>query len=81
MKTQLNFSSLRETTLPDEKGFFGEYGGRFVPPPLEPIMQEIEDAYEKIKDDPVFIDELLLQNIVQAALQLLRNLLLLPTQP
>jgi tryptophan synthase beta chain len=45
--------------LPDENGFFGEYGGRFVPPPLEPIMAEIEQAYEKIKDDPAFIEELL----------------------
>ena len=44
--------------MPDEKGFFGEYGGRFVPPMLEPIMQEIGVAYEKIKDDPVFKEEL-----------------------
>ncbi len=59
MKENLNFTSLRGTDLPDEKGFFGEYGGRFVPPPLEPIMVEIEEAYEKIKDDPAFIEELL----------------------
>ncbi|MCU4164565.1 tryptophan synthase subunit beta [Marinilabiliaceae bacterium A049] len=44
--------------MPDKDGFFGEYGGRFVPPMLEPIMQEIADAYEKIKDDPVFKEEL-----------------------
>ena len=59
MKENLNFTSLRGTDLPDENGFFGEYGGRFVPPPLEPIMAEIEEAYEKIKDDPAFIEELL----------------------
>ncbi len=59
MKENLNFTSLRGTDLPNEKGFFGEYGGRFVPPPLEPIMAEIEEAYEKIKDDPAFIEELL----------------------
>ena len=59
MKENLNFTSLRGNDLPDEKGFFGEYGGRFVPPPLEPIMAEIEEAYEKIKDDPAFIEELL----------------------
>ena len=44
--------------MPNAEGFFGEYGGRFVPPMLEPIMQEITDAYEKIKDDPVFKEEL-----------------------
>ena len=59
MKDNLNFASLRGTDLPDEQGYFGEYGGRFVPPPLEPIMAEIEEAYEKIKDDPAFIEELL----------------------
>ena len=59
MKEQLDFTTLRGTDLPDEKGFFGEYGGRFVPPPLEPIMKEIEDAYEEIKKDLEFIKELL----------------------
>ncbi|MCU4173513.1 tryptophan synthase subunit beta [Marinilabiliaceae bacterium N1Y90] len=44
--------------MPDENGFFGEFGGRFVPPMLEPIMQEITEAYQKIKDDPVFKEEL-----------------------
>ena len=59
MKEKLDFTALRGNDLPDEKGFFGEYGGRFVPPPLEPIMKEIEDAYEEIKNDPEFIEELL----------------------
>ncbi len=44
--------------MPNAEGFFGEYGGRFVPPMLEPVIQEITDAYEKIKDDPVFKEEL-----------------------
>ena len=59
MKEELDFVKLRGDNLPDEKGFFGEYGGRFVPPPLEPIMKEIEDAYEEIKNDPEFKEELL----------------------
>ena len=59
MKEKLDFASFRGTDLPDEKGFFGEYGGRFVPPPLEPIMSEIEEAYENIKKDPSFLEELL----------------------
>ena len=44
--------------MPDENGFFGEYGGRFVPPMLEPIMKEIGEEYEKLKDEPDFKDEL-----------------------
>ena len=51
-------NKLDEALMPDENGFFGEYGGRFVPPQLEPIMQEIGDSYLQIKDDPVFKDEL-----------------------
>ena len=49
---------LDKSIMPDENGFFGEYGGRFVPPQLEPIMQEIGEAYEEIKNDPVFKEEL-----------------------
>ena len=53
MKTKLD-----ETQMPNADGFFGEYGGRFVPPMLEPIMKEIGQEYEKIKTDPSFIKEL-----------------------
>ncbi|MBR8535819.1 tryptophan synthase subunit beta [Carboxylicivirga sediminis] len=51
-------SLLANEVMPNAEGFFGEYGGRFVPPMLEPIMREITEAYEKIKDDPVFKEEL-----------------------
>lgn len=44
---------------PDEKGYFGEYGGSFLPPELQTIMDEITTAYEEIRKDPVFIDELM----------------------
>ncbi len=44
--------------LPDEKGFFGEYGGSFIPPELQKIIDEITEAYLKIKDDPEFKKEL-----------------------
>ncbi|WP_142532097.1 tryptophan synthase subunit beta [Saccharicrinis carchari] len=49
---------MANSVMPDENGFFGEFGGRFVPPMLEPLMQEITDAYIKIKDEPSFIQEL-----------------------
>ncbi len=43
---------------PDEKGFFGPYGGRFVPPPLEGPLQELTDAFFRYRDDEVFEAEL-----------------------
>lgn len=44
--------------LPDNHGNFGDYGWRFVPPPLEPILEEITEAYNSIKNDQDFIREL-----------------------
>jgi len=44
--------------LPDEKGYFGEYGGSFIPPDLEKIMQEISDAYDEISQNEEFLNEL-----------------------
>ncbi len=51
-------SLLTSEVMPNAEGYFGEFGGRFVPPMLEPIMQEITQAYQNIKDDPVFKEEL-----------------------
>ncbi|MDD3807042.1 MAG: tryptophan synthase subunit beta [Candidatus Marinimicrobia bacterium] len=44
--------------LPDTQGYFGEYGGRYVPPQLEKVLQEITEAYEKIRNDESFQKEL-----------------------
>ncbi len=44
--------------LPDDKGYFGEYGGSFVPEPLIPILEEITLAYLKLKNTREFQDEL-----------------------
>ena len=44
--------------LPDEKGYFGEYGGSFIPPELQTIMDEITTSYEEIRQDPDFLAEL-----------------------
>ncbi len=38
-------------------GFFGEYGGQFVPEQLLPILNELADTYEKFRKDPEFIEE------------------------
>jgi tryptophan synthase beta chain len=42
---------------PDEKGFFGEYGGRFVPPPLEAPLAALAEAFEEIRYDAEFQHE------------------------
>jgi tryptophan synthase beta chain len=49
---------LLNTQMPDEKGYFGNYGGMYLPPDLIEVMQGISDAYMEIKDDPAFIEEL-----------------------
>jgi tryptophan synthase beta chain len=43
---------------PDDKGFFGLYGGRFVAETLMPLILELEKAYEAAKRDPAFKAEL-----------------------
>ena len=40
--------------LPDEKGYFGDYGGRFVPETLIPALNELTAAYEQVKADAAF---------------------------
>lgn len=57
-KLNVDNAFLSDGVMPDGNGFFGEYGGSFLPPVLIPIIQEITDAYQKIKDDPVFKEEL-----------------------
>jgi tryptophan synthase beta chain len=43
---------------PDKNGYFGEYGGRFVPETLIPVLDELEDTYEKLQNDAGFWSEL-----------------------
>ncbi|MCS6772675.1 MAG: tryptophan synthase subunit beta [Anaerolineae bacterium] len=40
--------------LPDARGKFGSYGGRFVPETLMPVLDELVEAYEEFRDDPSF---------------------------
>ncbi|MDD4858592.1 MAG: tryptophan synthase subunit beta [Dehalococcoidales bacterium] len=39
---------------PDKRGYFGSYGGRFVPETLMPALQELSEAYQKVKSDSSF---------------------------
>ena len=41
-----------------ESGYFGDFGGRFVPETLIHALEELEEAYERYKDDPEFVEEL-----------------------
>ena len=43
---------------PDQKGLFGQFGGRFVPESLMKAVQELEEAYEEATQDDGFQEKL-----------------------
>ena len=47
-----------KSTLPNERGRFGEYGGRFVPETLMAALSELEEAYRTVENDASFQEEL-----------------------
>ena len=49
--------TLKQTII-NKSWYFGKYGGRFVPEPLIPIMDEIKEAFFKLKDDEKFLSDL-----------------------
>ncbi len=44
-------------SYPNEKGYFGQFGGRYVSETLMPLIIEVEKEYEKIKNDKNFVNE------------------------
>ena len=44
--------------LPDARGYFGSFGGRFVPETLMSALEELEQAYQQARQDPGFWQEL-----------------------
>lgn len=54
-KSQQTGEAYRE---PDERGYYGRFGGRFVPETLIPAITELEDAYRSIRKDETFQREL-----------------------
>jgi tryptophan synthase beta chain len=44
--------------MPDDQGYFGEYGGQVIPPELVAIMNEINDSYEQVSKTVAFQQEL-----------------------
>src|SRR5438067_4086924 len=43
---------------PDSRGYFGEFGGRYVPETLVEPIEQLERAYLAVRDDPQFVAEL-----------------------
>jgi tryptophan synthase beta chain len=44
---------------PDDRGYFGAFGGRFIPEALIPALDELATEYDKARQDPEFVNELL----------------------
>ncbi|MFA8437879.1 tryptophan synthase subunit beta [Pueribacillus sp. YX66] len=44
-------------SLVKEKGYFGQFGGSFVPPALQEVLSNLDANFEKYKDDEDFIQE------------------------
>lgn len=43
--------------MTETKGYFGQFGGSFVPEPIQHILDQLEATFEQYKDDPEFIAE------------------------
>ncbi|MCL0052626.1 tryptophan synthase subunit beta [Peptococcaceae bacterium] len=46
------------TVVPNERGYFGNYGGQFVPETVLPALEELIESYYKLKDNEQFKEEL-----------------------
>ncbi|HEU4523103.1 MAG TPA: tryptophan synthase subunit beta, partial [Thermoanaerobaculia bacterium] len=44
-------------SLPDKQGYFGEFGGRYVPETLTAALDEFETAYRRLHRDKTFCRE------------------------
>lgn len=47
-----------KTIIPDKKGYFGQFGGKFVPETLMSALKDLEEAYYIAKEDEFFQKEL-----------------------
>jgi len=58
----MNFNGIDFDTYfkhyPDENGYFGPYGGAYIPENLKKAMEEIDEAYQTIAQSRQFISEL-----------------------
>ncbi len=49
--------AVAKTSIPDERGHFGPFGGVFVPEVLIPAVNDLRDAYAAARDDAAFQEE------------------------
>ncbi len=52
--SEQDFRDIDWQSMPDERGHFGPYGGRFVSETLMAALDELRDAYDRLKDDAAF---------------------------
>jgi tryptophan synthase beta chain len=52
------YIQINKTNVPDERGYYGDFGGRFVPETIIPALDELEAAYQTAMADPAFQQEL-----------------------
>lgn len=43
--------------MTETKGYFGQFGGSFVPEPIQKLLNQLEETFEQYKNDPEFIAE------------------------
>ena len=43
--------------MTETKGYFGQFGGSFVPDPIQNLLDQLEATFEQYKNDPEFIAE------------------------
>lgn len=43
--------------MTETKGYFGQFGGSFVPEPIQHLLDQLEATFEQYKDNPEFIAE------------------------
>lgn len=43
--------------MTETKGYFGQFGGSYVPEPIQNLLNQLEETFEQYKNDPEFIAE------------------------
>ena len=51
------WNNRKEENFMTTKGYFGQFGGSFVPEPIQVLLDELEVTFDKYKDDPEFLAE------------------------
>ena len=41
--------------MTETKGYFGQFGGSFVPEPIQNLLNQLEETFEQYKNDPEFL--------------------------